>query len=188
MKELKIFFVIGMAAMILSVQAQADPKSRTSITRTSPNHTEIVIHDYSPQAKRDRRRHLEYARRRREVKERRAHELELARIRASKQDVSIDVPTSSRRTQSRVNRSTSLASIRERQRRNAYKPAPFFNGGQFTGFTYGGFGNFGFNRGFNPGYGFNFNRGFRRSYRPSTLCRPVRRSYRAPRIRRGRCR
>lgn len=190
-KKLKIFFVIGWALTFLSLQAQADPKSRTSVTQTSPNHTEIIIHDYSPEAKRARRRHLENARRLRELKERRAHELELARIRASsgsRRSVSIDLPANSSSVTSRADRSDTLASIRERQRRNAYKPPAFFNGGRFTGVAYGSFGNFGFPAGFNSGYRFNFQRGFRRSYRPSIRCRPVRRSYRAPRVRRGRCR
>ena len=191
MKILKLILALGLIQLVLAVSTAADPKSRTSITRTSPNHTEIVIHDYSPQAKRERRRHLEQARRHRELKERRAHELKLARIRASSNsDIRVSTTSPTRTNRRRVGGNfPALASIRERQKRNAYEPAPFFNGGRSTGFTYGGgLGNFGFNGGFSSGYGFNFSRGYRRSYRPSTRCRPVRRSRGVSRARRVRCR
>jgi len=132
-------------------------ESQTSVTQTSPNHTTIVIHDYSPQAVEARERQAERALERLEEKRRREAEFQSDDYQA-------------RETLRERNRA-SLAPIAVRQKRNEYQPPHFFNGGYYTGAPLGGFG-FGFGPGFGYGYGLNsgygFNRGFARNIYPGT--------------------
>ncbi len=136
----KTSFLSAFALLVTLQAAQAEP--RTSITRTSPYHTEIVIHDNSLEARQAHRLQAEQARRRREQREQR--QWERAAV-----DRNVDVRPAF------VPRSDSLESIRERQKYHAQRNEPphFFNGGRWTGGQEGLFlGGPGF--GFFPGVGF----------------------------------
>lgn len=150
LKHISVSAVVALS-LALCASSQADP--RTSITRTSPNHTKIVIHNTNPNARAERSARAQRAQERRERAKERAHELELARIKAGQGS------TRQAKAPNRVQRQNHppLASIQERQRRHAERnrPAPFFNGGQWTGVGGVAFAgpNFGF---FNPGWGGGF--------------------------------
>lgn len=129
--------------------AQADSGRITEITRDSPNHTTIVIHDTSPEARDARARQVESARSKLRDRRQRSHRVGEA---------------TARRPLRRGNQPEfQQESIRERQAIHAYKPGPFINGGQFTGFTGFGFGGYGYGYGYNgfgtSGFGFNNFRG-----------------------------
>lgn len=169
---MKRLFLIGIATLALVGLSQAEPQ--TSVTRTSPNHTKIVIHDTSPQATRSRDAQVEEARKQRERQKEREHELELARIRAgqSASDSKATVLTRQVATNNDI-----LPSIEERrkQQAEANKPSAFMNGGQWTGGFYGfGFGGFGF-----PGYGYGYGPAYGPAFGPAygpgfaQPCRPV---------------
>lgn len=124
-----------------------------SVTPTSPNHTEIVIRDTSPEAFQRNRERAERARERLERKRQRRQEVELVRNdrRYNRTPVT---------SAGQIRRNPYLRSIEERQRAHAARnqPPAFFNGGQwsggFAGPAWGGFG-FGFGPGFvQPGFGF----------------------------------
>lgn len=116
----KTSFLSAFALLVTLQAAQAEP--RTSITRTSPYHTEIVIHDNSLEARQAHRLQAEQARRRREQREQRQWERDAV-------DRNVDVRPAF------VPRSDSLESIRERQKYHAQRNEPphFFNGGRWTG-------------------------------------------------------
>lgn len=175
------------ALLTLGLMGTATAQQRTSVTRTSPNHTKIVIHNTGASAQKARQERIRRAEERRERERQRAHEIELATIRAGRSE---SPRRAGDRPKSRQPVNPSLPSIAERQRRQAAlnQPAPFFNGGRFTGLVGGfGFAGPGFGPGFvspgfapgfvNPGFGFN------RTYRPG-----YRHSFRGPRLRQTRYR
>lgn len=138
-------FLLGaFTLMCLTGPLLAEGEKFTKIERTSPHHTTIVIHDTTPQAQRARAEQVERGRRRQAEREWRRHQPPVSQTQA------VDTQP--------VEDFNSVASIRERQKYLEYQPAPFFNGGQFTGFTYG-FGSYGFpiyGYGF-PGHGYDWN-------------------------------
>ena len=161
----RLFFTIA-AFLTVAGLAQAEP--RTSVTQTSPNHTKIVIIDNSPQAVQNRDAQVREARAMREREKERAHEIELARIRAGQ-------PDGGEIIRARQVSSTYLPSIEERRKTQAEanQPSYFMNGGVWTGGVGGfGFGGWGFGYpaygpGFYPGYAYAqpvFNGGYRGAY------------------------
>lgn len=160
--------LVVLAIVLMATSQAVSAKGRTSVTRTSPNHTEIVIHDTSPEAYRARRAQAKRAqarldakrraaRRREDERRRRAHELKVIRLKNA----------SKTRTRSRT-------STQQVARYTHHKRPSFFNGGRSTtlgfgfgnfGFGFGGFGGYGYG-GFNRGFRYRgFNRGFNRGYR-----------------------
>ena len=140
----RLFFTIA-AFLTVAGLAQAEP--RTSVTQTSPNHTKIVIIDNSPQAVQNRDAQVREAREMREREKQRAHEIELARIRAGQSDGGEVI-------RARQVSSTYLPSIEERRKSQAEanQPSYFMNGGVWTGGV-GGFGGWGYGPGyFGPGF------------------------------------
>lgn len=167
-------------SLLLAATSVVSAEGRTSIQRSSPNHTTIVIHDTSPaaykarsaQAKRaqerlDRRR--QRAEQLRDEQRQRDHELKVLRLKNESKTTAQATP---KKEESSV----------EEPQQTRRKRSSFFNGGRSTmvpswnGYAYGGFGypigfGYGFGYpayGFGPawgGYGFR-NRGFRgRGYR-----------------------
>ena len=160
------FFAVAVATSLLALGSMntvgAEPNS--SVTPTSANHTKIVIHDNSPQAVENRQEQARRARERMDLKAQRAHEIELAKIRAGQTQVSSQPQAayqpevvSEPQVQMAIQKSSSyvMPSIEERRKYQAEqnKPAAFMNGGQWTGLTWGGFGSLGwFGPGFGPGF------------------------------------
>ena len=69
----KLFITVFASSLIaygFTGVVQAEPQS--SVTRTSANHTKIVIHDNSPQAAKERKEQARRARERLDLKEQRA--------------------------------------------------------------------------------------------------------------------
>ena len=145
MKNIILKLTLFSTLMVMG-NAQADSGRTTEITRNSPNHTTIVIHDTTPEARDARARQVASARAKlRERRQRNQRRGEVA-------------PTRPLRRGSQPE--FQQESIRERQAIHAYKPSPFINGGRFTGFSGFGYGGFGFNNGFGVGgFGFNSFRG-----------------------------
>ncbi len=140
----RLFFTF---AAFLTVVGFAQAEPRTSVTQTSPNHTKIVIIDNSPQAVQNRDAQVREARAMREREKQRAHEIELARIRAGQSDGGEII-------RARQVSSTYLPSIEERRKTQAEanQPSYFMNGGVWTGGV-GGFGGWGYGPGyFGPGF------------------------------------
>jgi hypothetical protein len=149
-------FVSAVAASLFALGSMnaVDAEPRSSVIPTSANHTKIVIHDDSPQASEARNEQARRARERLDLKAQRAHEIELAKIRAGQSGVASQPQVASQATQTQSNTFT-MPSIEERRKYQAEqnKPAAFMNGGQWTGLTWGGFGSLGwFGPGFGPGF------------------------------------
>ena len=177
--KIKFLYISMLTLWFVSIPAYAQSDGRAQIYRTSANHTEIVLHNTSPEALQKRSDEQAASRARREAREQREHELALARIQNSQ-------PA----TESAQRNSPHLEPLRERQARQEYQPPDFFNGGQYVGFS-GGYGGFGFS---NFGFGFGFGnsrfrrgrRGFRgRSGRRGFRGRSGRRGFRGRSGRRG---
>lgn len=163
MPRLKMTAIV--TSFLLGLSQTTLAQGRTSVRHTSNNHTEIVIHDTSPEAYKARREQArrvqkrldqrrQRAQRQRDEDRRRAHELKMLQLKSQAKPP--------QRSNSRVAKSTT---------RYKRKRSSFFNGGlprrsPFVGYGFGGLG-FGFNRYGNRGYS------CRRSYvyRP---CRPRR--------------
>lgn len=159
-------------SLLLAIGQVAEAEPRTSIRQTSVNHTEIVIHDTSPEAYQTRRAQAERAQKRLDEKrERRRAEADQARRR----DRELRELTLKHKRQRRaqVQKASQFSG-----RRN--KRASFFNGGRPTITPWYGSG-FGFPYSFNGSYPINSFGPVRRSrcrYRPryrSRGCQPIRR-------------
>jgi hypothetical protein len=147
------FIILAASLLFLSQAALA----QQATVKRSGNHTEIVIHNTSPDAYKARREQAERAQRRVDEKKQREHELELAKIKAGARD---DVPRAER-----VAVAPAPAPV---YRKPEYKPAHFMNGGYPTmGFGSYGFGSYnGFSYGYglgSPGFGYGY--GFGPVYR-----------------------
>lgn len=174
-------------SLLLATTVGASAEGRTSIQRSSANHTTIVIHDTTPAAYKARKAQAQRAQERLDRRRQRAEELEDEKRRRAHE---LKVLRLKKPSQPTVQVITAKAEERapEEPQETRPKRASFFNGGRSTmvpswnGYGFGnpvyGFGfpayGFGFpGYGFGPaygGYGYR-NRGFRRGNRGFRRCR-----------------
>lgn len=135
MKNIRQLGIATLTLLALSLPSLAAVE--TAVVKHSPKHTEITIHDHSPEAYLARREQSQRAQERLEKRRQRKHQLELEQLRLKAE---LEKARVERMATPKVNPTPT--------KYDHHKKASFKNGGRFTGFgpTLG-------NRGFGYGYG-----------------------------------